>query len=119
MTSGLTRELTSEMKGELTDGIADPSLEGLPDELLFLEPTKKRESDSMLRLIIVETLVLLTSTRFGRDYMRQKQVYSVVRKLHLDEKDDRVAEVIERIVNMLMRDEEDIKDCKPCTALEE
>ena len=54
---------------------------------------------------MLESLVLLTTTRQGRDILRQKKVYPVIRQMHLVEKDEKVGEAIERIVNMLMRDE--------------
>ncbi|KAL5036167.1 Protein hgh1 [Batrachochytrium dendrobatidis] len=80
-------------------------MEGMPDELQLLEPEKKREPDSKIRLMLVEIILLLTSTRFGRDRMRALQVYQVIKKLHLIERDEAIQSVIEEIVNMLMRDE--------------
>jgi Domain of unknown function (DUF384) len=81
-------------------------MEGMPDELQLLDPDKKRESDPKLRLALVETLVLLCGTRQGRDRLREVKAYDVIKKLHLQEKDEDVSEMIERAVNMLMRDEE-------------
>lgn len=81
-------------------------MEGMPDELQLLPDTKKRESDAKIVQMLVETLVLLTSTRFGRDTLRHRKVYPIVQKLHLASVNDQVNDVIERLVNMLMRDEE-------------
>jgi hypothetical protein len=53
----------------------------------------------------VETLLLLCTTRWGRDHLRTHGVYQVVRILHENEEDEQVAETIERLVNMLKRDE--------------
>ncbi|KAJ3045224.1 hypothetical protein HDV00_011095 [Rhizophlyctis rosea] len=83
----------------------DEEMEGMPDELQLLEGDKKRETDPKLRVKLLETLLLLATTRKGRDYMRVKKVYPVIQKLHLSERNDEVKEVIERLVNMLMRDE--------------
>ncbi|KND01810.1 uncharacterized protein SPPG_03601 [Spizellomyces punctatus DAOM BR117] len=85
----------------------DEEMEGMPDELQLLEPDKEREQDAKLRLALVEILLLLTTTRQGREILRAKKVYPVVQKLHLQEKDEKVQEAIERLVQMLCRDEED------------
>ena len=80
-------------------------MEGMPDELQFLEPEKKRESDSKLRLMLLETLVAIGCTLEGRKLMRSIKVYPIVQKLHLQEKDETCSEEIEKLVNLLMRDE--------------
>ncbi|KAI8924214.1 hypothetical protein BC831DRAFT_466613 [Entophlyctis helioformis] len=84
----------------------EDDMDGMPDELQFLEPSKRREQDPKIRLMLVEILVLLTSTRAAREYMRAIKVYPIVKKLHLQEHDMDVQEMIERLVNMLMRDED-------------
>ncbi|KAI8911367.1 hypothetical protein DFJ77DRAFT_491867 [Powellomyces hirtus] len=84
----------------------DEEMDGMPDELQLLEDDKTREPDAKLRANLVETLLLFTTTRKGREILRAKKVYPVVQKLHLQEKDDNVQDVIERLVQMLMRDEE-------------
>lgn len=64
--------------------------EKLPPALQFLPPTKTREPDSNLRLTHVETLLLLCTTRWGRDFLRAKGVYEIIRAAHLEEKVDKV-----------------------------
>ena len=63
----------------------------------------------------MESLILLTHTRFGRDYLRQKQVYRVIQRLHAVETDEKVKEKCEGIVDMLIRDETgpEISQVKP------
>lgn len=58
-----------------------------------------------MRLILCEALSLLTTTRFGREYLRKKQVYRVIQRLHAQETDNAVKEKCESIVEMLIRDE--------------
>jgi hypothetical protein len=53
----------------------------------------------------VETLILLTSTRHGRDILRKRKVYPVIRNLHRAEQNEQVCDAAERVVQMLMRDE--------------
>jgi hypothetical protein len=83
----------------------DEEMEGMPAELQLLEPEKKRELDPQLRMMLVEILIALSSTRPVRQLMREIQVYHVVKKLHLQEKNEDVQELIETLVNQLMRDE--------------
>lgn len=77
----------------------------LPPALQFLPPTKRRESDPVLRLTHVETLLLLCTTRWAREYLRKNGVYEIVRALHENEQVDKISEHIERLVNFLKRDE--------------
>ncbi|TCD71800.1 hypothetical protein EIP91_003143 [Steccherinum ochraceum] len=83
----------------------------LPEALQFLPATKTREADQSLRLMHVETMLLLCTTYWGREYLRAHGVYQIVRALHEDEKVEKVAEHIERLVNFLKRNEgPDTKD---------
>lgn len=77
----------------------------LPD-LQLLPPDKKRESDNTILTTHVETLLLLTTTREGREKMREVQVYPFIRECHLHVADEEVQEVCDRLVQVIMRDEE-------------
>ncbi|KAG5640457.1 hypothetical protein DXG03_008585 [Asterophora parasitica] len=79
--------------------------EKLPEALQFLPPTKTREPDSKLRLMHVETLLLLCHTRWGRDFLRDTGVYEIVRAAHVAEGVDKISEHIERLVALLKGDE--------------
>lgn len=59
--------------------------------------------------MLCEAILLLTHTRNARDYLREKQVYRVVQRLHAQEKDEKVSDKCQDIVDMLMRDEGDEK----------
>lgn len=76
----------------------------------------------MLRLAHVETLLLLCTTRWGREFLRGSGTYEIVRAAHESEQVERVSvsavprcdadpaqisDHIERLVNLLKRDEED------------
>ncbi|CBF87556.1 hypothetical protein AN9409.2 [Aspergillus nidulans FGSC A4] len=78
----------------------------LPD-LQLLPPDKKRESDNGIIVTHLETLLLLTTTREGRDKLRAVNVYPVIRECHLRVDDDGVREACDRWVQVIMRDEED------------
>lgn len=79
--------------------------EQLPEALQFLPATKKREANAAFRLTHVETLLMLCTTRWGRDYLRTHGVYEVVRALHEQETSDAVSEHVERLVNLIQRAE--------------
>lgn len=66
---------------------------------------QKRETDPVLRTMLVEALILLTHSRFGRDYLRKKQVYRVIQRLHAQETDDDIKEKCHTLVDMLIREE--------------
>ncbi|KAM0755656.1 DUF383-domain-containing protein [Meredithblackwellia eburnea MCA 4105] len=88
-------------------------MEQLPETLQLLGSSKVREPDSAIRLILVETLLLLASTRACRESMRKRGVYFVIRAAHLAETVKKVTEPMVRLVDLLMREE------GPDTAIEE
>jgi len=96
-------------------------MEKLPEEVQFLPPDKKRDPDPSTRLMLVETLILLCRTRSGRDTLRDRGAYPVVKAAHAAEHDDQIQAEMERLVNLLMRDEsnetkiEEVPDSKPMT----
>jgi hypothetical protein len=77
----------------------------LPD-LQLLPPDKRRDSDPTIIQTHVETLMLLTTTRHGRDILREIKVYPIIRETHLQIEDEGVREACERLVQVLMGDEE-------------
>jgi hypothetical protein len=83
----------------------EDSLSMLPD-LQLLPPDKRRDPDPSIIQTHVETLMLLTTTREGRDLMREIKVYPIIRETHLQVEDEGVREACERLVQVLMRDEE-------------
>ncbi|KAG9321000.1 hypothetical protein KVV02_003978 [Mortierella alpina] len=92
-------------------------MEGMPEDIQLLPPTKTREADAHLRETLLESLILLTSTKQGRDFLREKKTYPVIQMMHAAEQEDHVQDVAEQIVNMLMRDEgaeiEEIEEVRP------
>ncbi|KAK5939877.1 Protein hgh1 [Knufia obscura] len=80
--------------------------EGMLAELMLLPPDKEREVDDDVVATHLETLMLLTAGREGRDVLRAVKVYPVVRELHLRREAEGIQEGCVRLVNVLMRDEE-------------
>lgn len=85
---------------------SDEDTENMLEDLQLLPPDKKREPDPRIVETHIETLMLLTTTREGRDRLREVKVYPIVRETHLRVEDEEVREACERLVQVLMRDEE-------------
>ena len=79
--------------------------ENMLDELQLLPPDKEREPDDDIVATHLETLLLLTTDREGREILRRKKVYPVIRELHLKREGEKVSEGCERLVDVIMRDE--------------
>jgi len=92
---------------------SDEDTDGMLEDLQLLPPDKEREKEVEILKTHLETLLLLTTTRDGRDLMRQIKVYPVVRECHLHVEDEEVREACERVVQILKRDEEGEGDDVP------
>lgn len=86
-------------------GLDDDEIMQLPDELQFLDDNKQVETVKEIIAVHLESLLLLCSTRKGRDFLRSKSVYPLVRELHKETKDETITELCDRLVQMLKRDE--------------
>ncbi|KAI1277452.1 hypothetical protein F5Y07DRAFT_363006 [Xylaria sp. FL0933] len=84
----------------------EESMAMLPD-LQLLPPDKQRDSDPNIIQTHVETLLLLSTTREGRDRMREVKVYPIIRETHARVQNEGVQDACERLVQVLMRDEAD------------
>lgn len=82
----------------------DETMDMLPD-LQLLPPDKKRDADTANIQTHVETLALLTTTKEGRELMRQVNVYPIIRETHMRVDDEGVRDACDRLVQVLMRDE--------------
>ncbi|CAF9915646.1 MAG: hypothetical protein GOMPHAMPRED_000815 [Gomphillus americanus] len=88
------------------DSYSDKETESLPDELQLLDPSIKREQDDTIITAHLETLLLWTTNREGRDFLRKHGAYYVVRECHLAVDNEDVRAGCDRLVQILMRDEE-------------
>lgn len=82
-------------------------MDSFPPEVQLLEENKAREPDAAIRCILLEALLLFSSSSDGkgREHLRSKNVYRIVQVLHLSEEDERNKELCVRLVGLLMRDE--------------
>ncbi|WFD31625.1 Protein hgh1 [Malassezia sp. CBS 17886] len=79
--------------------------EALPPVCQLVDENKPREKDGALRLMLVESLLLLCTSLYGRECLRRRGAYIVVREAHLAEDKEEITEAILRLVNLLKRDE--------------
>ncbi|KAK2760413.1 hypothetical protein FQN54_002483 [Arachnomyces sp. PD_36] len=86
--------------------LADEDTADMLPDLQLLPPDKERDSDNDVLTTHLETLLLLTTTREGRDRMREVKVYPIVRECHAHVEDEGVREGCDRLVQVIMRDEE-------------
>ncbi|GMM53310.1 Hgh1 protein [Starmerella bacillaris] len=70
-----------------------------------ISPEKTREEDLEVQLTLLQCLLLIGSTVCGREALRRKNAYFVVRELHLATKNNEVAQLCEEYVNLVMRGE--------------
>ncbi|XP_055541950.1 protein HGH1 homolog [Wyeomyia smithii] len=84
----------------------------LPVELQYLGPEKGCEEDPDIRKMLVESLGQLCATRKGREYLRDRGTYEILRELHKFEcspaGDPRVLAACESVVDVLIRTEDEI-----------
>ncbi|KAJ1988800.1 Protein hgh1 [Coemansia spiralis] len=80
-------------------------MEDMPEEVQFLGDDKKREPDPKLRCTLLEAINLLCTTYCGRETLRAKKVYPVLREMHKEETDENCLDLNYRAVQLLMGDE--------------
>ncbi|KAE8214603.1 hypothetical protein CF327_g1982 [Tilletia walkeri] len=79
--------------------------ESLPTECQLIDAGKERERDPALRMMLIDCLLLLCTSLYGRQVLRCRGAYVVVREAHVREKDEKISESIHRLVDLLQRDE--------------
>ncbi|XP_040015714.1 protein HGH1 homolog [Xiphias gladius] len=85
--------------------LSEEENEGLPVDLQYLPEDKKRDEDPDIRKMLLETLLLLTATKAGRQALKEKNVYPIMREFHCWEKDVHVTAACEKLVQVLIGDE--------------
>lgn len=76
--------------------------DGMPEDLQLLPPDKARDTDNDIIITHLESLLLLTTTRFGRDYLREKKLYPIVRETHLAIAKENVEDACDRVVQVCL-----------------
>lgn len=84
----------------------EEDMDGMLDEVQLLPPDKERETDANILKVHLETLLLLTTSRSGRERLRAIKTYPIVRNLHSNVEDEKVRDLCDRYVQLTMRGEE-------------
>eukprot|EP00062_Callorhinchus_milii_P015818 gi/632966445/ref/XP_007899419.1/ PREDICTED: protein FAM203A [Callorhinchus milii] len=85
--------------------LSEDEMEGLPVDLQYLPEDKQREKDPDIRKMLIEAINLLTATKSGREQVRERNAYVVVRELHKWEPEPDVQAACEKLVQVLISDE--------------
>ncbi|XP_014674707.1 PREDICTED: protein HGH1 homolog [Priapulus caudatus] len=80
-------------------------MDSLPVELQYLPEDKQREPDDDVRKMILEALTQLCATKPGREYMKSKNTYVVLRALDGWEKSPSVRHVLENLIQIFIGDD--------------
>lgn len=100
------------------EDIPEDEMFELPEELQLLPADKKREPEVRIMTTYVECIMLLTTTKRIREYLREKSVYTIIKLLHMNVQDEELQEECDRLVQVLQRDDDpDMED--PNHVLEE
>ena len=105
-----------------SEDYSEEDSEGMFEEIQLLPPDKEREKDLEILKTHLETLLLLTTTKEGRDELKAAKVYPIIRETHLHIEDEAVRDGCDRVVQVIMRDnpeDGDDKNRATDTALEE
>ncbi|CAG2181362.1 unnamed protein product [Oppiella nova] len=81
----------------------------LPIDLQYLGSDKTREEDPEIRKLLMESLLMLCSTRFGREAIRETNIYIVLREYHKWEKVREVQKACEDVVDIIIKTEDEIE----------
>lgn len=85
---------------------SEEDTEGMLDDVQLLDPDKEREKQTDIICTHLETLLLLTTTKEGRQRLRDVKVYPIIRELHVQVEDQDVRDACDRLVQVLLRGEE-------------
>ncbi|CAM2107174.1 unnamed protein product [Caretta caretta] len=83
----------------------EAEMERLPVDLQYLPQDKQREKDPDIRKMLLEAVLLLTATKAGRQLVKEKGTYLVVRELHQWETEPDVLAACEKLIQVLIGDE--------------
>ncbi|CAG0921351.1 unnamed protein product [Notodromas monacha] len=86
----------------------DEENDSLPLDLQFLPDSKVRESNPVVRRLLLEALLLLCVTKVARETLRRRGVYYILREYHKWELVPVVKAKLESVIHILIRTEDEI-----------
>lgn len=112
----LDDSLLAALLGRIVDSecnFSDEELDKMLLEISLEHRNTSAESDSFIRQMVIESLIALGTTYEGRTILRKKEVYPVIREWHLRESESELREMMEKIVEYIIRDEDDTFTTRP------
>jgi len=95
------------LAGSTTDELTEEENEQIPIDLQYLPSDKQRETDQDIQHILLETILLLCSTKSIREYLRSKNIYFILREYHQQTNlNFSCNRTCERIIQILIGDED-------------
>jgi len=96
------------LTGPSSESITEEEMDQLPVDLQYLDEEKKVEKDVDIKTMLLESLTQLCATKLGREEMRSKNIYVILREFHKTEKDRACLLAAENLVDILIKKEEEI-----------
>nr|XP_021402482.1 protein HGH1 homolog [Lonchura striata domestica] len=85
--------------------LPEEEMEQLPVDLQYLPPEHRPEEEPEIRKMLLETLMLLAATKAGREQLRRRGSYLVLRELHGRERDPAVLGACHNLIQVLIGEE--------------
>ncbi|XP_038053662.1 protein HGH1 homolog [Patiria miniata] len=85
--------------------LSEEEMEGMPEDLQYLEEDKRREENSDIKKMLLEAVMKLCATKSGRKTVKDKQTYIIIREYHRWEEDPSLQQPIENLIQLLIMDE--------------
>jgi len=91
-------------------------MDKLPVDLQYLDEDIEMEADSDIRLMLVETLMLLCNRKQDRTFVRDSSTYIVLRELHKVEmaeaRESEINRIIQQVIDIMISDDADVDDIR-------
>ena len=91
------------------EGLEDEEEDDLTPELVSIlhSGNLEREPDDSVRRSIVDALLMLATTRKGRDKLKERNAYQVIKVYHTTEDNEETSDQVFKLVDMLLMDEDE------------
>ena len=93
------------LAGPTPSDMEPEEIEKLPVDLQYLDDDKRIEPDPDLRKMLIESIHQLCSTKAGREIIRLRNAYPILKELHKSETDIGLKLACENVVDILIKKE--------------
>lgn len=94
----------------------DDEMDKLPVDLQYLDEDTQREPDGDIRLMLVETLMLLCNRKADRIFVRDSSTYIILRELHKVEmalaRESEINRIIQQVIDIMISDDAGVEDIR-------